>query len=184
MVNVENEVAWSMSNSEWLKSAWNLACKDITESPTRILSCENGVWKVSCDTLSDAARLLNHPKVMANIGQLGMVRPLPMIRSIRPILPKTMTSPSTMICQIPIYQMPEKYWHELVWKLSVDEITASTTAIAAIENGVWRIRCDSRHAWDFLQNPEPIFEKIAFLGQVRPLRELKRIELLLGNIKR
>lgn len=183
MVNVENEVAWSMSKSEWQKSAWNLACSGITQSPTRVLSSENGVWKVACDTLSDASHLFNHPEVISHIRQLCMVRPLPMICSIRPILPKTITSPSTMFSQIPIHQMPERYWHELVWKLSVDEVTASTTSVAAIENGVWRIRCDSQHAWDFLKNPAPIFEKISFLAQVRPLRELKRLELLMGKLK-
>ncbi|MBO4349603.1 MAG: hypothetical protein J6A01_01480 [Proteobacteria bacterium] len=176
------EIAWAMSHDEWLKSAWNEACAGITNAPTRVISCENGVWKVACDTLADAAHLLNHPKVIARIGQLGMVRPLPMIRSIRPVLPKTMTSPGFMFTQIPIREMPDKYWHELVWRMSVDETTAETTTIVAIQNGVWRIRCDSQHAWKELQNPAPIMKKVAFLAQVRPVQDLKRLELLLGNM--
>ena len=153
MVNEERAIAWSMSNAEWLKSAWNRACEGITQTQTRVLSIDNGIWKIACESLSDAAHLLNHPTVIARIGQLGIIRPLPMIRSIRPVLPKTMTSPSIMFGQISIRQMPEKYWHELVWGLSVDEITAKTTSIVAIQDGVWRIRCDSQHAWQALQNP-------------------------------
>ena len=78
--------------------------------------------------------------------------------------------------------MPEKYWHELVWGLSVDDTTARTSSIASIENGIWRIRCDSQHAWQALQKPDAVFEKIAFLAQVRPVQPLKRLELLMGKI--
>lgn len=181
--DLTKKVIDALSETDWIVVAWNRAVESIVSGRTKVLSTNRGVWRIHCDTMKSVSELSHCGEILSRLHQLNDIRPLPAIRAIAPVLPLDMSSPIAMLRAIPYREMPEDLWRQYAWNMSVDEVTFETTSICSIKNGVWTIKCRSRHAAEFLQNDEPIRGMIWWLNRIRPLPEMTQIVVLTADMR-
>ena len=171
-----------MSPEAWLRTAWDAAVEGIDGSS--VVKTDNGFWFIQCETLETLQSLQVCGQIVARIHHIGERRKLPQLRAIVLLPPNRFCSPFSLLKEHVIQQMPEHQWLKYAYRLSVDPITAKTSMVSAIDNGVWHIRCASDHAYQVLQAPQAMMGMIHWLSQkYRPLPALCRLKLSLGQIK-
>ena len=179
---LSRDAAWSLSGTQWLDMAWTLATREQVRGQTRVVSTQNGAWRISCDSMDTIASLLPYGRILAKLHALHDIRPLPPVRELSPMPPLDFGKPLTMLRNIPWKEMPEELWRRYAWRMAVDAETAETTEIATIQNGNWHIRCRSQHAWNFLQFPQPVLGMLAWFSKMRPLPAAKAITPILAEL--
>lgn len=178
-----HDVIYSMTAKEWLVAAFHLACDGIVAGKAEVDSTNNGIWRISCESMQTVASLADLREVKTRLLQLDQKRRLPPIKKLVLVPPTGVGTPVAMIRAIPFEQMPEELWHKFAWKMSVDPETANASELIGIKNGIWQVRCHSDHAWQFLQNEEHIMNMLAWISQFRKLPEISHIQVFLGEIR-
>ncbi len=176
------EVAWALSEAQWLEMGWSLAASGQVRGQTRVVSTAGGVWRIACDSMDSVASLIPCGNIIKKLHKLHEIRPLPEIRELSPVPPNAFGRPMAMLRSIPWKNMPEPLWHKFAWRMAVDAETAETTEVFAIQNGTWHIRCHSQHAWEFLQFPQAVLGMLSWFSRMRPLPEARSIAPVMGTI--
>lgn len=188
MLNVDKITSFPMtvlaefSPSEWIENAWNAAVDGLMTDPTHVVKIESGIWFIQCHSMQAVARLQAPGKIIARLHRIHQIRELPSVRGFIALPPIGVGTPMQMIRSLPIESMPSHIWQAFAWHISVDPGTAKSTSVTGISQGIWQIRCDSQHAWDFLQNPEPTLGMLRWLSQFKALPDALALDLRLGNI--
>ena len=180
--HLTQETVWELSDREWLIAAWHLAVDGIVSGKTEIVRIREGVWFVQCDSMMQIGELFQNKEIVARVHQLSSIRRLPRLICFEPIAPNGFGSPMNMLKCVPLRQMPEDLWRKLAWRQAVDTETADSTVLLRCDEGIWQVRCHSRHACEFLQHPEKTLAILAWMGRLRPLPEAKKINIVLGNM--
>ena len=171
-----------MSPDAWLRTAWDAAVEGIAGSS--VVKTDNGFWFIQCETLETLQALQDCGRIVAQLHQMDEYRKLPQLRGIVLLPPTHFSSPFSLLKNHVIQQMPEHQWLKYAYQLSVDSVTAQTSSVLAVDNGVWHVRCTSEHAYRMLQSPQTMMGMIHWLAQkYRPLPALYRLQLSLGHIQ-
>ena len=182
MISLPKAMLAELSPSEWLENAWHAAVEGLIRDKTKVIKTERGIWHIQCHSMLAVAQLQAPGQIIARLHSLHLVRELPELRGFMARPPIGVGTPMQMLRSLPVEQMPEHVWQKFAWQLAVDPETAQTSSITGIFQGIWQIRCDSQHAWAFLQNPEPTLGMLRWLSQFKALPEAVALDLRLGNI--
>ena len=182
IISLPKEMLAHLSPHEWLESAWNAAVENIIRDKTKIVKIERGIWRIQCYSMQAVAQLQAPGKIISRLHQLHTIRELPELRGFMALPPIGVGTPMQMLKSLPIENMPANLWTKFAWRLAVDPETAQSSSVIGISKGTWQIRCDSQHAWDFLQIPEPTLGMLRWLSHFKPLPEAKALALRLGQI--
>ncbi|MBQ9396805.1 MAG: hypothetical protein IJU23_14990 [Proteobacteria bacterium] len=178
-----HDVIYAMSSKEWLVAAFHLACDGIVSGKAEVESTNNGIWRISCESMQTVASLVDLHEVKSRLFQLNQKRRLPELKRLVLVPPMGVGSPIAMMNSIPFKQMPEHLWLKFAWKMSVDPETASSSELIGVKDGVWQVRCYSDHAWQFLQNKQHIMKMLVWISRLRKLPEIHNIQVFLGELR-
>ena len=159
------DVIKSMSPEDWTKSAWDAAVEGIVCGNATILGTDNGIWRVRCETLETLRSLQGRGEIIARLHHIHELRQLPALRGLSLIPPDDFCSPFALIKRNVILQMPVHQWIKYAYQLCVDDETARTSSVVAIDNGIYHIRCDSKHAYQALQYPQTLIGMMCWLSR-------------------
>ena len=181
---IPHDALMQMSPEAWRTAAWDAAVEGIVTGVSRVVRTVRGYWHINCDSLKTMQSLQGRGEIVARLHQMHEIRILPPLRAIITIPPDDFVSPFSLVHRKNILNMPPEIWHAYAFKLSVDSETAETISIIGISNGIWQVRCDSVHAYQFLQTPQTVIGMIYWLSRrFRPLPPMSQISLMLGKIQ-
>lgn len=198
-----------MSERDWICAAWHAASEPCAHDATRVVSTDNGVWVIACQSISDMSKIHQNLEILYKIQRYDALRALPpikkicavpalasagqarhhaLMRAVRnaryPEAAQTMLLADRLAFfrRLPIAQMPESVWFKLCWQFAVDVRFRDTSRLEGVIDGLWMVRCYGKECYEALGRAEPeIMRVLCWLRRYRSFEVVKICRIIDEN---